>query len=61
MKQPKVSDVMLDKKGTKAMREAMAKTKKVKITINFDADILEDVKKLAEDSGAPYQTLLQIT
>lgn len=36
----------------------MAKSKKVKITINFDSDILEEVKKLAENTGAAYQSLL---
>ncbi len=58
MKQPKMSDLKLDKKGTKAMRNSMAKSKKVKITINFDADILDQVKILAESMGSPYQTLL---
>jgi len=58
MKQPKMSDLKKDKKGTKAMREAMAKSKKVKITINFDSDILDEIKKLADEIGSPYQTLL---
>ena len=58
MKQPKMSNLKIDKRGTKSMRDAMAKSKKVKITINFDADVLDEVKRLAEDTGAPYQTLL---
>ncbi len=58
MKQPKMSDLKLDKKGTNAIRESMAKSQKVKITINFDADVLNQVKELAENSGSPYQTLL---
>jgi len=58
MKQPKMSNLKKDKKGTKAMREAMTQTKKIKITINFDSDVLNEVKKLADDMGSPYQTLL---
>ncbi len=58
MKQPKVTDVKIDKSGTKKTRAAMAKAKKVKITINFDADILAQVKDLSEETGTPYQTLL---
>ena len=58
MKQPKLSNLKLDQKGTKALRDSMAKSKKIKITINFDADILDEVKKLAKDTGSPYQTLL---
>lgn len=58
MKQPKMSNLKIDKKGTKAMRKKMAEAKKVKITINFDADILDEIKKMANDMGSPYQTLL---
>ena len=58
MKRPKMSNLKFDKKGTKAMRESMSKSKKVKITINFDSDVLDKVKKLAENIGSPYQTLL---
>jgi len=58
MKQPKLNNLKVDKKGTKAIRNEMAKSKKVKITINFDAEVLDEVKKLADDMGSPYQTLL---
>lgn len=58
MKQPKLSDVKLDKRGTKVMRASMANTKKVKITINFDSDILNEIKQLADNIGSPYQTFL---
>ena len=40
------------------MRKKAVATKKVKITINFDDDILYQVKSLAQDMGTPYQTLL---
>ncbi len=58
MKQPKMSNVKLDKKGTKTTRKAMAKSKKIKITINFDADVIEQVKTISDETGTPYQTLL---
>lgn len=57
MRQPKMSEVKFNKKATSAMRKK-ALTKKVKITINFDDDILYEVKSLAQDIGTPYQTLL---
>jgi len=58
MKLPKMSNMKIDKKGTAQMREAFSKNKKVRVTINFDADILESVRKMAEEMGSPYQTLL---
>lgn len=36
MKQPKLNDLKIDTKGTKAMRKMMAKAKKIKITVNED-------------------------
>lgn len=58
MKQPKMSDLKKDTKGTKALRRKMVESSKVKITINFDADVLAEIKKMADDMGSPYQTLL---
>lgn len=58
MKQPKRNEVKLNKKATLAMRKKAVGTKKIKITINFDEDILSEIKKLARNMGAPYQTLL---
>lgn len=58
MKQPKLSDLVLDKKGTKELRAKMGKTKKIKITINIDEDSLETLREISEKSGAPYQKLL---
>ena len=53
-----MSEVKLNKKATSAMRKKALATKKVKITINFDDDILCEVKKLAQGMGVPDQTLL---
>jgi len=58
MKQPKLGDLRIDPKGTKAMRKMMAKSKKIKITINVDADLLLQLKHMAEEIGTPYQSLL---
>lgn len=58
MKQPKLSDLKIDTKGTKAMRKMMAKAKKIKITINVDEDLLVELKHMAEETGTPYQSLL---
>lgn len=58
MKQPKISNIKIDVKGTKAMRELMAKRKKIKITVNVDQDVLLELRKMAKQSGTPYQSLL---
>jgi predicted DNA binding CopG/RHH family protein len=58
MKQPKMKDLKYNEKKTKKMRESMAQSKKVKITINFDAEILNEIKDMAKEMGSPYQTLL---
>lgn len=58
MKQPNLSDLVLDQKGTNELRAKMAKTKKIKITINIDEDSLDTLREISEKSGAPYQKLL---
>ena len=58
MKQPKMMDLEIDIRGTKQIRAKMAKTKKIKITINVDEDLLVLVKQKAEESATPYQTLI---
>ena len=58
MKQPKIKDLKIDLKGTKNVRSRMAKAKKIKITINIDEDLLEALKLRSDESGVPYQVLL---
>ena len=58
MKEPKVSDIQLDAKNTRAVRKMMAKSKKIKITINLDENLLLQIRKMADSMGTPYQTLL---
>ena len=48
MKEPKLSDLKIDERGTKKMSKEMSKVNKVKITINFDADLLESLKQTSE-------------
>lgn len=58
MKQPKLSDLKIDTKGTKALRKMMTKAKKIKITVNVDEDLLTELRQMAEETGTPYQSLL---
>ncbi len=57
-KQPKLSDLKLDVKGTQSMRVAMAKAKKIKITINLDADLVSQARQFAQKRDIPYQRYL---
>ena len=58
MKQPNLSDLKIDMQGTNRIRSKMAKAKKIKITINLDEDLLVLVKEQADESGTPYQSLI---
>jgi len=58
MKQPKLGELKIDSKGTRQIRDKMVKPGKIKITVNIDADIIQSLKKSADETGVPYQTLL---
>ncbi len=58
MKQPKFSDLVIDPKGTREIRSALKKARKIKITINVDEDSLALLRKMSSETGAPYQKLL---
>ena len=58
MRQPKLSDLVFDQKGTKEIRAKIAKTKKIKITINIDQDSLDVLHEISGKTGASYQKLL---
>lgn len=58
MKEPKLSDLEIDEKGTRLIRRAMDKARPVKITINIDADSLEILRAKSTKTGVPYQRLL---
>jgi predicted DNA binding CopG/RHH family protein len=58
LKQPKINEIKIDLNGTEKMRARMAKAKKIKITVNIDEDLLTALKLRSEDSGVPYQVIL---
>ena len=58
MKEPKLSDLEIDHRGTRQIRRSMAKTKSVKITINIDEESLDILRDKAAETGVPYQRLL---
>ena len=58
MKQPKISDLRINRKTTTAVRKQMAASKGVKITINIDADSLDHLRSSAKETGVPYQRIL---
>ena len=58
MRQPKLHDLMIDRKGTEEIRSQMSKAKKIKITINIDSDSLDIIRRISGSTGTPYQRLL---
>jgi predicted DNA binding CopG/RHH family protein len=58
MKEPRLKNLKEDTLETAKIRRSLKKQKRVKITINLDADSLEALKKEALASGVPYQRLL---
>jgi len=58
MRQPKLSNLTIDTKGTRLMRKAAAKNTKVKITINIDEESLARLRTRSDKTGVPYQRLL---
>jgi len=57
MKEPKLSELEIDQRSTRQIRQTMAKTK-VKITINIDKENLDILRDKAAKTGVPYQRLL---
>lgn len=58
MREPKVSDLKFDRRGTSRIRSEMSKAEVVKITINIDAMSLQMLKTISARTGIPYQRLL---
>ena len=58
MKEPKLSQLRIDTRETARIRADMKGRKSVKITINIDTDSLITLKKMALETGVPYQRLL---
>jgi predicted DNA binding CopG/RHH family protein len=58
MKEPRLSDLVIDDKGTQQIRRKMTAARSVKITINIDKGSLDILRAKAADTGMPYQRLL---
>ena len=58
MRRPRLSDLKIDRAGTRKLHAQVARHGSVKITINVDAESLAKLKQLSADSGVPYQRLL---
>ena len=58
MKEPKLTDLEVDEKATRQIRQQMAKAKSVKITINIDGKSLDNLRAKSAETGVPYQRLL---
>lgn len=61
MKKPKLSELKIDVAGSNRIRKAMNTQKSVKITINIDSKTLSKFRAVAEDTGVPYQRLINKT
>ena len=57
MRQPRPSDLVMDRKGTRRIRVEAAKGTKIKITINIDQGSMDALRQLADKTGTPYQRL----
>lgn len=59
MKEPKLKNLKIDRNLTKRVRsEAKSPKAKVRVTIHFDEDLLDEIKELAREMASPYQTLM---
>jgi predicted DNA binding CopG/RHH family protein len=58
MKKPNLKNLKLDAAETKRIHKSMALQRSIKITININSEILAKLKDIAEESGIPYQRLI---
>ena len=58
MKQPKLTDLVIDRAGTRNLRSQLNKTKKIKITIHIDAVSSDLKRKRGGPTSLPYQRIL---
>jgi predicted DNA binding CopG/RHH family protein len=58
VKEPKLTDLEVDEKATRLIRQKRAKAKSVKITINIDCKSLDTLRVKSAETGVPYQRLL---
>lgn len=58
MKSPNLNELTLDRSGTELIRSKARGTRKIKITINIDEDSIKSARKIADETGIPYQKLI---
>ena len=58
MKQPKISDLVIDRAGTRAVRAQLKRAKTIKITINIDQGSLALLQRGPRRTRVSYQHLL---
>ena len=58
MRKPKIVNLKFDRAETKRIRSDMAHQKSIKITININAETLVKIRNMADQSGIPYQRLI---
>ena len=58
MRKPSLKGLKVNMAETRKIRSAMARQKSIKITINIDAKTLDKVRSVADQSGVPYQRLI---
>ena len=61
MRKPKLKNLRIDGTETKRIRSGMARQKSIKITININAETLAKLRAIADESGVPYQRLINRT
>ena len=58
MKQPKQGNLKINQRETGRIRSAMGGKKSIKITVNIDAETLQTLRSVSEQTGVPYQRLM---
>jgi predicted DNA binding CopG/RHH family protein len=58
MKKPNIKNLRENPEMTQKIRQMMANTKKIKITLCLDEDSVEKLRQMAAEKGSKYQTLL---
>jgi predicted DNA binding CopG/RHH family protein len=58
MKQPKTKNLKLNKAQTNIIRSRAQGSKSIKITINIDSETLSALRAISDESGVPYQRMI---
>ncbi|CAI4031361.1 hypothetical protein DNFV4_01783 [Nitrospira tepida] len=58
MREPKLEHLKVDEAGTAKLRATFARQKAVRITINIDPGSYRGLRRVARETGVPYETLI---